>query len=339
MSRQFLPERPDLDQLRRQAKELLRVATAGDPSAIARVRDGSQRMTLAAAQLALAREYGYDSWPRLKAEVERKTALVNGDTDRLAELIASHPELAADGVSSCFTPDPADSPLSFLAVAGFHGLVNHQRAGELARVMVAAGADVDGGHDAETPLIAAASYYETDMVRALIEAGANLEATGTEAPGGTALTHAVWFGRPDIVDVLVRAGAVVHNLREAAGAGDIAGFLTPRATIADRETAMITAAGCARLSVVDELLATGVDVNAAPGWHFGAGVTALHRAAWLGHADSVRHLLLRGADPERRDDEHQGTPLDWCRRRNNEWFPGQRIGSAVEEVLTEQPPS
>lgn len=339
MSRQFLPERPNLDQLRHRAKELLHAATAGDPAAVARVRDGSRRMTLAAAQLALAREYGYASWPRLKAEVERKSALISGDAKKLAELLAGHPELTAEGVSSCFTPDPADSPLSFLAVAGFHGLVDHGRAGELARVLLAAGADVDGGHGAETPLIAAASYYETDMVRALIEAGANLEATGTEIPGGTALTHAVWFGRPDIVDVLVRAGAVIHNLREAAGAGDIAGFLTPQTSMADREIAMITAAGCARLSVVDELLATGVDVNSAPGWHFGAGVTALHRAAWLGHADSVRHLLDRGSDPERRDDEHQGTPLDWCRRRNNEWFPGQRIGTAVEEALTEPRPS
>jgi hypothetical protein len=67
-----LPGRPDLDQLRRQARELLRVAAHGDPTAIARLRAVSGRVTLSAAQLAVAREYGYRSWPALKAEVERR---------------------------------------------------------------------------------------------------------------------------------------------------------------------------------------------------------------------------------------------------------------------------
>ena len=67
-----LPDRPDLDQLRRQARELLRAATCDEPSAVARLRAASDRVTLSAAQLAVAREYGYRSWPALKAEVERR---------------------------------------------------------------------------------------------------------------------------------------------------------------------------------------------------------------------------------------------------------------------------
>ena len=67
-----LPDRPDLDQLRRQARELLRAATRDEPSAVARLRAVSDRITLSAAQLAVAREYGYRSWPALKAEVERR---------------------------------------------------------------------------------------------------------------------------------------------------------------------------------------------------------------------------------------------------------------------------
>jgi hypothetical protein len=67
-----LPDRPDLDQLRRQARELLRAATHDEPGAVARLRAVSDRVTLSAAQLALAREYGYRSWPALKAEVERR---------------------------------------------------------------------------------------------------------------------------------------------------------------------------------------------------------------------------------------------------------------------------
>ena len=64
-----LPARPDLDQLRRQARELHRAALAGDADALRRLRQVSGTVGLSAAQLAIAREYGFASWPRLKAEV------------------------------------------------------------------------------------------------------------------------------------------------------------------------------------------------------------------------------------------------------------------------------
>jgi hypothetical protein len=67
-----LPERPDLDQLRRQARELHRAAAGGDIGARQRLRAVSERVTLSAAQLAIAREHGFPSWPRLKAEAERR---------------------------------------------------------------------------------------------------------------------------------------------------------------------------------------------------------------------------------------------------------------------------
>jgi hypothetical protein len=67
-----LPDRPDLDQLRRQARELLRAAVSGDPAAAARIRLVSERITLSAAQQALAREYGCRNWGALRAEVERR---------------------------------------------------------------------------------------------------------------------------------------------------------------------------------------------------------------------------------------------------------------------------
>jgi hypothetical protein len=67
-----LPGRPNLDQLRRQARELLRAAAGGEPSAQTRIGAVSERVTLSAAQLALAREYGFTSWPALHAEVARR---------------------------------------------------------------------------------------------------------------------------------------------------------------------------------------------------------------------------------------------------------------------------
>jgi hypothetical protein len=67
-----LPERADVDQLRRKARELLRAAVAGEPEAVARLRAVSERPTLAAAQLAIAREYGFRSWPALRSEAESR---------------------------------------------------------------------------------------------------------------------------------------------------------------------------------------------------------------------------------------------------------------------------
>ena len=69
-----LPGRPDLDQLRRQARELLRSAAANDEQALGRIRVVSQDQTLSAAQLAIAREYGFPSWPKMRAEVLRRQA-------------------------------------------------------------------------------------------------------------------------------------------------------------------------------------------------------------------------------------------------------------------------
>src|SRR5262245_33095370 len=55
--------RMNLEQLRKQAKELVRSARAGDPDALGRL--GDLPVQLASAQLVLAREHGYSSWPAL----------------------------------------------------------------------------------------------------------------------------------------------------------------------------------------------------------------------------------------------------------------------------------
>ena len=57
----------DLGQARRRAKELLEAARAGDASALARLPRRRDPVILADAQLAIARELGYSSWPNLVA--------------------------------------------------------------------------------------------------------------------------------------------------------------------------------------------------------------------------------------------------------------------------------
>jgi ankyrin repeat protein len=59
----------NLEQLRKQAKELARTARAGDPTAVERL--GELPARLSSAQLVLAREQGFSSWPKLKAYIER----------------------------------------------------------------------------------------------------------------------------------------------------------------------------------------------------------------------------------------------------------------------------
>jgi ankyrin repeat protein len=67
-----------LEQLRKQAKDLLRAHRAGDEAARARVAAHHPRpaepLKLSGAQLVIAREHGFASWPRLRAYVDRVTA-------------------------------------------------------------------------------------------------------------------------------------------------------------------------------------------------------------------------------------------------------------------------
>ena len=70
-----LPARPSLEQLRNQAKDLRRACRAGDAAALARIRAHKPAVvaadvSLADAQFALAREYGFDSWPKLARHVD-----------------------------------------------------------------------------------------------------------------------------------------------------------------------------------------------------------------------------------------------------------------------------
>ena len=95
-----LPDRPDLAQLRRQARELHRAAAGGDADALRRVRQVSEKITLSTAQLAIAREYGFPSWPKLKDEVmgaERRRAPADRDEPGVPGLLTADAGELIDG--------------------------------------------------------------------------------------------------------------------------------------------------------------------------------------------------------------------------------------------------
>lgn len=80
MATAALPQDPDLDQLRSQARELQRAVRRREPAALARVSrwhpdpPPADRFQLTAAQLVLARQHGFTSWARLRHYVQIVTA-------------------------------------------------------------------------------------------------------------------------------------------------------------------------------------------------------------------------------------------------------------------------
>ena len=120
-----LPAQPDLDQLCHQAKDLLHAAQRGDPDAIARIRAVSDGIILSSAQLAVAREYGFASWTKLKLEVERRDILNSRDLSRLTRLLAEHPQLATQSMEHWRDHPKGASPLGYMAMLRF----DHRRLG------------------------------------------------------------------------------------------------------------------------------------------------------------------------------------------------------------------
>ena len=110
MPEKHLPVRPDLTQLKHQAKDLLRRIRAGDPEALQALaahhpeKPDLLTVKLADAQLALARSYGVVSWPRLTLACDLIDALWRGEVEKVRGLIRKNPELLtqnARGTESC----------------------------------------------------------------------------------------------------------------------------------------------------------------------------------------------------------------------------------------------
>ena len=99
-----LPVRPDLEQLHRQAKDLLRAIHAGEASAIAELREYHPEAPipsaarLSDAQLVLARSYQASSWARLVHAVQLADAIWRDDLDTVRTLVTRNPALIHEHV-------------------------------------------------------------------------------------------------------------------------------------------------------------------------------------------------------------------------------------------------
>jgi ankyrin repeat protein len=228
-----LPERPDLDQLRRQAKELRDAARDGDPQAVERFARQypsapQAAVTLAAAQLVIARELGFASWPQLKAAIE-----AHGTTpERLAEafVAASVESRVREAVAILDrAPDIARHSLEAAAVLGAAEQVRERLAAN-----PAAAVRIDEGRGWPPLLYVCYSCWHridpgravgmAQVVRLLLDAGASPDTNNGARQGyRSALKGSVELNNPEVVQVLLEAGANPDHGRpivEAAGQRD-----------------------------------------------------------------------------------------------------------------------
>jgi ankyrin repeat protein len=211
-----LPQRPDLGQLRRRAKELRDAARAGDAAAAQRLArhhpaQPAGPVRLAAAQLVIARELGFPSWPRLIAALEADAASRRALSAFLAASIEGRMRQAGEILHA--DPDIARRSLPAAAALGDAAAVREHLAADpgAARAL-----DDERGWP---PLLYAcySRWHHSDPDRApgLAEAVRLLLAAGADAntnDGGrlryrSALKGSVEVNNPSVTEVLLDGGA------------------------------------------------------------------------------------------------------------------------------------
>ena len=143
-------------------------------------------------------------------------AIRAGDVPELERLLAEHGELAT---ARFVDPNCGDERTAVHVLTDWPGHVPNGRA--MVASLVAAGADVDaafGGRHDERPLHWAASSDDVEVLDALVDAGAAIEAPGSVIDGGSPLADAVAFGQWRAARRLVELGARA-NLWQAAALG------------------------------------------------------------------------------------------------------------------------
>ena len=131
MTVRSLPVRPDLNQLKRQAKELLRAVRRGDLEALAEFAEHHPEKInlvdakLADAQLVLARSYQAPSWPRLVHACRLVEAIWGDDLDAVRELVTKYPNLLHESV--LIRESNWGAPMSYAANLGRDGIIEMLR--------------------------------------------------------------------------------------------------------------------------------------------------------------------------------------------------------------------
>jgi ankyrin repeat protein len=314
-----LPPRPNLEQLKKQAKMILKGHQATDPQTLKRIQEQHPRwrkaseaaiqrahFTLSDAQLVLANEYGFETWSKLKTHVllhaggpsneetvkVLRAAAGRGDLDRLAELLEAHPDLINER--------GGEGTRTALHSAVFG---DHEAAVEF---LLQRGADpnIRCEGDYAFPLHFAAEKQRFPIIRLLVAHGADTNGEGDYHELGVIGWATAWDyirANREIVDYLMAHGAR-HNIFSAVAMGEVETIqkLVARSP-ADLERRMDLVnkrRHPLHLAVVKKqpeslsaLLELGADMEALDE----AGFTALDQAALRGETAMAQTLLDRGA--------------------------------------------
>jgi hypothetical protein len=206
-----LPSRPSLDQLKHQAKDLLKSHKAADPETIRRIQEShprwtnapeaqirSAKLSLADAQLVIAREYGFETWPKLKAHIDSlaretrdpiellKDAFKNDDAPLFRKLLERHPEFKAkinEPIGSF------DSPL-----------ITHVRGRAMLDVLLDAGADINAKSQWWAGGFGLLDGAKPELARYAIQRGARVDAHAAARLGMIDKLRELVSGDPQVVN-------------------------------------------------------------------------------------------------------------------------------------------
>jgi ankyrin repeat protein len=265
MMSRTLPDRANLEFLTKQAKDFLRDVKAGDAIARERLRawgpaELSDQPKLADCQHALAREYGFASWPKLKAHVESIAA-----TDPMEALAAALKARGAAPVAEVLRRFPAvKSRLDEPAPGGAFGA---------------------------TPLIVAVQQGDRALVDLLLDAGADINQRSHWWAGG----FHVLEDDHGLADHLIARGAVL----DAKAASQLGRLDALAALVAADPKAVNQRAGDGQtplhvaptVAIAEFLLDHGADIDARDVDHESTPAQYLVRS----HPDVARYLVSRGA--------------------------------------------
>ena len=361
-----LPENPNLQHLKYQAKDLLKELAAHSAAAAQRVREFHPRWTKASdgaifaakfslsdAQLTIARERGFLSWTRLKRRIEqpkpsdqiklphheriedpafrRAVDLIDaGDVEALRTHLGRHRNLSRQHVvfeGGNYFRNP--TLLEFVA----ENPVRHGKLPE--NIVEITKAILDAG-------VEQSSVNETLM---LVATGSVPRECGVQIPlidllcdhgadSDSAAKPAAVLFEMKAVDVLLARGArMTLPLAASLGRTEDVLRLLPKANPEERHLALALSSQYGHVEAVRLMLDAGEDPNRfnPVGGH--SHTTPLHQAALDGHLAVVKLLVERGARLDTKDILFGGTPAGWAnhagRREVEEYF------RLVERKMTE----
>lgn len=341
-----LPSKPSLTHLKHQAKDLLKAHSSRNAEAAQRLREFHPRFKQAAntaifeaqlklsdAQLAIAREYGFASWARLKKHIEepklrerlkrphheriedatfrRAVDLVDaGDAVGLRAYLKQHPHLVHQHIvfeGGNYFRDP--TLLEFIAENPVRHRAMPPNVVQVAKAILEADPDQDSKNQAlmlvATGRVARESRVQIQLIELLC---------GYGAVPASAIHPAALHGEISAVKGLLECGARIDlPVAAALGRTEDARKMLSSASPEDRHLALTLAADLGHAEVVRLLLDAGEDPNRynPVGGH--SHTTPLHQAAGAGHMEIVKLLVEHGARLDMKDILWQATPADWAR--------------------------